>query len=270
MAHKKPKTAQFYDVLEVKTGDVHTHAYKPHLHSELSIGVIERGETVLTIDGQDYHFKEGEAIIIMPYVVHNCQPVDINNWAFTMIYLDNAYKEGLMKTLSPNLQIGISKLSKNEYALIKSLSQALQSENDPFSEEVQIIDCLNMIVDSIEMKLEKEISKNIASIHQYMEEHFLEDIRLETLENLFNIDRFKLIRRFKASYNCTPSAYQLQLRVNYSKQLMKKQNNLSEIALEAGFYDQAHFSREFKKSAGMTPNYYLKSIQASKSGKDTL
>ncbi len=269
MVHKKPTTARFYDVLEVKTGDVHTHAYKPHLHSELSIGVIERGETVLTIDGQDYHFKEGEAIIIMPYVVHNCQPVDINNWAFTMIYLDNAYKDGLMKTLSPNMQIGISKLSKNEYALIKNLSQALQSENDPFSEEVQIIDCLNMIVESIELKLEKEISKNIASIHQYIGEHFLEDIRLEKLENLFNIDRFKLIRRFKASYNCTPSAYQLQLKVDYSKRLMKKQTTLSDIALDAGFYDQAHFTREFKKSTGMTPNYYLKSINDSKSGKDT-
>ena len=78
---------------------------------------------------------------------------------------------------------------------------------------------------------------------------------------MFHIDKFKLIRSFKKLYNITPSAYQLQLKVDYSKQLMKTEPDLISVALASGFYDQAHFTREFKKTTGMTPRYYIMSMK---------
>ncbi len=57
----------------------------------------------------------------MPYVIHNCQPVDINNWAFTMIYLDNSYKDLLMESIHPDMKIGISKLGRSEFDMIKKI-----------------------------------------------------------------------------------------------------------------------------------------------------
>ncbi|MGC9452792.1 MAG: helix-turn-helix domain-containing protein [Oceanipulchritudo sp.] len=35
---------------------------------------------------------------------------------------------------------------------------------------------------------------------------------------------------------------------------------ISEISLECGFADQAHFSRSFKKQADLTPGQYRKSL----------
>jgi len=50
---------------------------------------------------------------------------------------------------------------------------------------------------------------------------------------------------------------------------MLVQPSLSQIALEAGYYDQAHFSREFKEFAGASParffgemNPYVQSLNS--------
>ncbi len=261
MAEKMITASKYYEVLEVKVSDSHPHAYKAHLHSELSIGVIERGETILTIDNTDYHFSEGDAVIIMPYVIHNCKPVDIHHWAFTMIYLDDPYKEAFTNAIGKDLKIGIAKLGSHEFQLIKNLSQMLLLEHNTFFEEVELIDCLISIMDSIEVKIEKEIDSHIERIRDYIHHHFLEDISLDLIESQFRIDRFKLIRSFKRLYNTTPSAYQLQLKVDYAKQLIKNESDLITIALTSGFYDQAHFTREFKKSTGMTPKHYLTTMK---------
>ncbi len=132
--------------------------------------------------------------------------------------------------------------------------------HDSFIKEVEIIDCLNEIIDSIELKINQNSDKNIQNVKEYIDEHYLEDLSLENIETEFCIDKFKLIRRFKKIYNSTPSAYQLQLKVNHAKQLMKTENVIVNLALSAGFYDQAHFTKEFKKSTGMTPGQYMKSV----------
>ncbi|WP_084388843.1 AraC family transcriptional regulator [Fusibacter sp. 3D3] len=258
MGKSKFETTRFYDMIEVKINDSHPHAYKPHLHSELAIGIIEKGDTVLTINEVDYEFGEGDAVIIMPYVVHNCQPKDIHNWSFTMIYLEDSFRDALADALSPDLKIGIAKLGQSEYNKIKNLTSILKSERDDFLKEVEIIDCINTIVDSIEVRISKEHDLVMERIRVYIEAHFLDSLSLDEIATEFDFNKFNLIRRFKRLYNVTPSAYQLQLKVNHAKHLLKSENNLVKVALEAGFYDQAHFSKEFKKATGMTPFQYIK------------
>jgi len=262
----KLKTTKAYSMIEVKVNDTHPHAYKPHLHSELSIGIIQKGTTTLTINDIDYTFVEGDAVVIMPYVIHNCQPVDTNNWAFTMIYLSDSNKDALVELLSPDFKIGIKKLGKEEFERIVSLSHTLKTEKDDFSKEVEIIDCLNTIIESIDLSVLVELDKVIESIRGYIDENFLNELSLDLLEEQFSINKFKLIRRFKKLYNSTPSAYQRQLKVNYAKQLMKEcmgkekphkdETDLVNVALKAGFYDQAHLTKEFKKATGLTPKQY--------------
>jgi len=64
---------------------------------------------------------------------------------------------------------------------------------------------------------------------------------------------------FKKEYGLSPHAYILNLKVNMAKDLLEDRNNnknLSEIALESGFYDQSHLNRNFKKSFAITPKNY--------------
>src|SRR5215471_3392630 len=62
---------------------------------------------------------------------------------------------------------------------------------------------------------------------------------------------------FKRRYRCTVGEYVRQLRLEFAcRQLATSANTLAEIAVQAGFADQSHFSRTLKNSLGVTPGQY--------------
>ena len=66
-----------------------------------------------------------------------------------------------------------------------------------------------------------------------------------------------LARAFREAEGCTIGEYQRKLRVAAACRLMQSPSaSLSRIALETGFTDQAHFSREFKRQMGVSPREY--------------
>jgi AraC-like DNA-binding protein len=56
----------------------------------------------------------------------------------------------------------------------------------------------------------------------------------------------------------TPHAYQTKIRIRRAKSLLHAGLPITAVAAEAGFYDQAHLTRHFKRIVGLTPGRYLK------------
>jgi len=62
---------------------------------------------------------------------------------------------------------------------------------------------------------------------------------------------------FRRLYSCTPRALQRRARLERAAQLLDNSSlTLSQVAARSGFSDQAHFSREFRRIANMTPGTY--------------
>jgi AraC-like DNA-binding protein len=251
------KTTAPCQLIEVKCNEAHPNAYKPHLHSELAIGIIQSGETVVAINGIDYHLVKGDAVVIMPRVIHNCQPIDIDNWAYTMLFLSGEYQAQLTAGMDATMQIGIAKLEKSAFAQIEALAKTLKSEEDLFLKEVELVDCINGIVDNLQRCVMRLEDAQMSAIRTYIEAHFLEALSLDSLAAAFCVNKFSLIKRFKKMFDITPAAYQLQLKVDYAKRLMRQSGDLADVAFRAGFFDQAHLTREFKKASGLTPGQYV-------------
>lgn len=251
-------------MIEVKTCDDSLHAYKNHVHEELSLGIVQRGSTNLNVYGKDYCINAGEAIIIYPFVSHMCRPVDLNDWSYTMVYVDPVFIKGLLEYRKASDLIGIIKLNKNAFIEIKKLVDILKSDVDRFIKEVELtsllIDLTETVDIHIKMNTEQPMNQTITDLKFYIDSHFLETLCLDELESRFNANKFAMIRNFKSLFNTTPSAYQLQLKINHGKSLLKHSDDIVNIALNAGFYDQAHFTKEFKKAYGITPLQYYKSI----------
>jgi len=245
-------------MIEVKTCSNDLHSYRDHLHEELSVGYIEKGSTCLNINGRDYYMYEHEAVIIYPFVSHKCQPVDIMNWKFTMIYIDGKFCKEILDGMDAKHSIGIKRLGDMEFFKIKKLAEFLKSNESSYNKEIELICTLVEIFDACDMDIKLENDKKMEAIKEYIGGRFLEVIQLCDMEREFNINKFVLIRSFKRKFNATPNAYQLQLKINYGKHLLRSCDNIADIALKAGFYDQAHFSREFKKAYGVTPLQYYK------------
>ena len=84
--------------------------------------------------------------------------------------------------------------------------------------------------------------------------------RLDGLTELFGVNKYAIIRKFKDIYHTTPGAFQLQLRVAHSKTMLAGGRSVQDVVCAMGFYDQAHFIREFKKMNGITPSSYQKLV----------
>ena len=255
-------TSGAFGTVIVKTCSNDMHSYKKHHHDELSIGIIEEGETILNVNGTDYRFIAGEAVLISPRVSHECKPVDPSRWKYTMLYLDPAVCRDVHLDILRNNSIKIKGLNKKEFTKIRELIKLLTGGTDSFTKEVELTNTLNDLFSVCDRHILLTDHHHADLVKEYLDTHFLGPIELGELENRFERNKFLIIRDFKRAFNTTPSAYQLQLKVNLGKRLLMENKSILEAALTAGFYDQAHFTREFKKTCGVTPLHYYNSFHS--------
>lgn len=98
-----------------------------------------------------------------------------------------------------------------------------------------------------------------AGCFEHFVKHFLyADDNFDALVQQQSLSRRQLERKFQQEIGLSP-AYLKQLhRVKKSRQLIAKNPalQLTQIAHDCGFYDQAHFIRHFHKITGQTPGQY--------------
>jgi AraC-like DNA-binding protein len=82
-------------------------------------------------------------------------------------------------------------------------------------------------------------------------------IRIEDLASLTRLSTSHFSRAFKLSFNVSPHAYIMALRLARARALMlESDEQISRIAAACGFADQAHFSRVFRRKVGCAPGLW--------------
>ena len=91
----------------------------------------------------------------------------------------------------------------------------------------------------------------------FVDAHFTERLGLATVAALVGVHPVHLARTFRRTYHTTFGAYIRTARLEFAtRELTATRLPLSEIAMAAGFCDQSHFSRLFKRHTGMSPQEY--------------
>ncbi|MCL2022584.1 MAG: AraC family transcriptional regulator [Betaproteobacteria bacterium] len=93
-------------------------------------------------------------------------------------------------------------------------------------------------------------------LRAFLETHPEENLSLDDLAGRVRLDKFQLIRRFRAHYGLTPHRFQIQNRLRHARRACLSAASLTDLALHVGFYDQSHFIREFRRATGVTPGQY--------------
>ena len=68
--------------------------------------------------------------------------------------------------------------------------------------------------------------------------------------------RYTLYRAFRSAFGLSPGDYQRQLRLRAARRLLASGRGPAEVAAEVGFADQAHLTRWFVRTFGVTPGAY--------------
>ena len=96
----------------------------------------------------------------------------------------------------------------------------------------------------------------IASIlKDFIVKNYSDDINLNLIADNMNYSPSYLTKIFCQAYDCTPTKYLLNLRMNQAQKLLLHEPALSvrQIGEMCGYHDQGYFSRIFKKHTGKSP-----------------
>lgn len=86
------------------------------------------------------------------------------------------------------------------------------------------------------------------------------NISIEVLSNHFNISKRGLRKIFLKDLGMGPKEYSMIQQFNFAVELIKSNQfkNLTDIAYQAGYNDQAHFIKQFTRYAQITPGHFNK------------
>jgi AraC family transcriptional regulator len=99
---------------------------------------------------------------------------------------------------------------------------------------------------------------------EHLHQCFRDNISLAQVAEAAAISESHLARTFRRAHGCTVGEYIRWLRLEETKtELRDSTKSVAEIGVEAGFYDQAHYSRAFRAAYGVSPSAYRKTFGSS-------
>ena len=92
-------------------------------------------------------------------------------------------------------------------------------------------------------------------ICEYINSNLDQNIGLEALAEMAGLSTHHFARAFKQTVGMPPHGYVLQRRIEHAQKMLRNTDlPMSEIALSAGFSDQSHLARHFRRITGMSPS----------------
>lgn len=90
-----------------------------------------------------------------------------------------------------------------------------------------------------------------------LHDNLADSLTLARIAEMVGVHPVYLASTFRRHFHCTIGDYRRRLRIEFAcREICKPHSSLAQVALAAGFANQAHFSRVFKRLMGVTPAEY--------------
>ncbi len=241
-------------------------AYRPHIHEEYAIGVIEQGAQRFRYRGGSYVAAPGTVIALNPDEVHDAQAETESGYRYRMMYLNPAWVEEILAVVSPQ-ERGLRFFSMPRFQdllLAREIQQVLRlwDQDAPglLEAEGRLVQAVGALFgrhgESRGVVPAATYPTMMARVCDYLRVHAAEALSLEVLAQQAGLSRYHFLRVFKATTGLAPHAYLIQVRVGLARQAIERGEPLGQAALLAGFADQSHLTLHFKATYGVTPGQY--------------
>ena len=111
----------------------------------------------------------------------------------------------------------------------------------------------------------------LGRVLEHIKTHHRGVVRVPELAKVGGMSRRQLVRKFQSEFGMSPKDFLIKTRIQAaSDALLEVDISIAEIAAEFGFSDQSAFTRQFRKTTGMTPLGFQKKYSSRGSGQDDL
>lgn len=242
-----------------------THEYSPHAHDTFSIGAIESGSQISTIQGTREQTGPGHLYLINPDEIHDGAPGG-GGYRYRMIYPDASLLRDIIEDVTGRAFHGMPSFPRflprdpqmaaafqMAHRRLEAKSGALEADEGMFSVLAALF---GRHGSAIILAVETREKTAVHTARDYLSDNYETDIGLEELASIAGLSRAHLIRAFRKEFHITPHAYLTDVRIRRARRLLRSGEMPAEVAALCGFADQAHFTRHFKARTGVTPGQF--------------
>jgi AraC-like DNA-binding protein len=246
-------------ISEVFHARIVDYRYPTHCHDTWTVLIVDAGAIRYDLDTR-HHGAAGETVSILPPgVAHNGYPSErFGRFRKRNLYLD----AGFLSDEFVGAAVDASTFQDRELrAAISGLHDRLR-EPDPLDVETR----LALIEERFRQRLGRrarpadEPEPAMADrLRDYLDGHLTSGVTLADAAKLLDRSVPHLARSFKRRYHISPHAYVVGARIDLARKLLLRGETAAQVAVEAGFHDQAHLTRHFKRHISVSPARYAAS-----------
>jgi len=236
-------------------------AFSPHRHDTYTVALTMAGVQAFNYRGATRHSLPGQVLILHPDELHDGHCRDEAGFSYWAAYVPPTHVQSVLGgTELPFVANGVS---TNRALIAAAMTMVIDCAGvaDPAAYEDALYD-LAQAMNHEAGKAATVRTANRTAVWQardFLDTAVVAGARLDELEQVTGCDRWQLSRDFRALLGTSPYRYLQHRRVDLAKRLMRDGATLADAAHGAGFADQSHFGRTFRKAVGLTPKAWLHS-----------
>jgi AraC-like DNA-binding protein len=241
--------------------------YAPHSHATLSLGAVDGGRSVFACAGQRRRLARGDVVLINAGEVHCCNPESDGRWSYQMLYLDPAWVRSVVGELNESndwgaddalLLLPADAAPHQLHSRLSALNACLFGDASVVDKEAAVLLFVGDLFGSAKARNADSgpARARLQHAQALIAARCTEALTLDEMAAEAKMSRYHFIRAFRRAVGMTPHAWQIDLRIQRARSLLKQGMTLADAALQLGFSDQSHFQRAFKQRVAATPGDY--------------
>lgn len=247
------------------------HTFGRHTHDDqYAIGVIVDGVEEFRYAGALHRAPAGHVVLVNPGVVHTGHAGEPEGWTYRMLYPPVAVVAGVAAELGAPPGAPFTGPVVHDPAaarlLVAAHRAAERAGRTPGGDVLSADSLLRMLLATLLRRYGRAPlpgeappaagSAAVARARELLHARMADPPKLEDLAAEVGARPFPLLRAFRDAHGLPPHAYLNQERVRAARRLLDAGTLVAEAAHAVGFVDQAHLTRHFRRTLGITPGAY--------------
>ncbi len=238
-------------------------AYRKHRHDTYAIGVTDSGAQVFDYRGSVHVSTPGQVVVLYPDEAHDGRAGTQEGFGYRIVYVEPSRLAEAVEVLCgrPYPLPFVSDPVSTNAKLSQAVDEAFRVPLESLAIDSLVVDLARGLMDGQRNGARPGISRrvDVAAVgraRQFLDAERTRVVHSTELESITGLTRYNLARQFRIMLGTSPYRYLLMRRLELARERIHGEHPLAEVACDAGFADQAHFTRAFTSAFGLTPARY--------------
>ncbi|MFC4351113.1 AraC family transcriptional regulator [Fodinicurvata halophila] len=231
-------------------------AYALHRHDTYAIGITLSGVQAFHFRGALWHCLPGQCHILHPDELHDGGAGTEEGFGYRIVYIDpSLIQEACPGEALPFVDTPVVDLARMPDVPIQEVWD-MEGTLDELEQNELVAAVARLLALAVPRRKTRSMTLFLPGLDR-VREHIAscpaKRHSMAELERLADLDRWTLARQFRAAFGTSPRRFRTQRQLDLVRHRIQAGATLAEAANEAGFADQSHMTRQFKRAYGLTP-----------------